>query len=133
MKRNILKITAVVALLAVPAMAPAQSGGVAGWQGLAIRNDGGFGITSARDVATPEAARAEMLSYCARNGWSCEVLGVVQGCIAIAYYEPTFSYAATAADTRQAAVDRAYQDCDRFGYPCDNEMVVCPSASAGRR
>src|SRR5690606_32561733 len=66
MKRNILKITAAVALLAVPAMAPAQSGEASGWQGLAIRNDGGFGITSARNAATPEAARAELLRDCAR-------------------------------------------------------------------
>lgn len=96
------------------------------WQGVALRNDGRFGMTFVSNERSEAAARAKLRDQCAENGWPCTITGVVTRCLAVAYNEADLSFATAAGDTQDEARRSAYALCREEGYDCDTEHLLCP-------
>ncbi len=119
--------TLALAVVGLSAAAFAPSAQVAEkWQAIAVRDDGRFTISQANNAPTRDAARAEALGRCAREGGRCRILVSTPGCAAVAYNEAERNFFGAYGVTEAEAVNKAHAACSAAGLYCNSQFTACP-------
>lgn len=96
------------------------------WQAIAVRDDGRFTISQAYNAPTRDAARAEALGRCSRDGGRCRILVTTPVCGAVAYNEAEQNFFGAFAMTEAQAVSKAHAECSAAGFYCNSQFTACP-------